>query len=94
MPASLPLQLWKIIPKSLFELKSFKSKHSLRVEDESVWMTQAQMAELFQTSRNNITLHTRNIFKEGELIENSVSKDSLLTAKDGKKYRTKLYYGL
>ena len=58
----------------------------VRVEDESVWMTQAQMAELFQTSRNNITLHTRNIFKEGELIENSVSKDSLLTAKDGKKY--------
>ena len=62
-----------------------------RVEDESVWLTQAQMAELFQTSRNNITLHTRNIFKEGELIENSVSKESLLTAKDGKKYRTKLY---
>ncbi|MDE6423898.1 MAG: virulence RhuM family protein, partial [Muribaculaceae bacterium] len=63
----------------------------VRVEDESVWLTQAQMAELFQTTRNNITLHTRNIFKEGELIENSVSKDSLLTAKDGKKYRTKLY---
>ena len=49
------------------------------------------MAELSQTSRNNITLHTRNIFKEGELIENSVSKESLLTAKDGKKYRTKVY---
>ena len=63
----------------------------VRVEDESVWLTQAQMAELFQTSRNNITLHTRNIFHEGELIENSVSKESLLTAKDGKKYRTKLY---
>ncbi|MDE6236238.1 MAG: virulence RhuM family protein, partial [Muribaculaceae bacterium] len=63
----------------------------VRVEDESVWLTQAQMAELFQTSRNNITLHTRNIFKEGELIEKSVSKESLLTAKDGKKYRTKLY---
>lgn len=63
----------------------------VRVEDESVWLTQAQMAELFQTSRNNITLHTRNIFKEGELVENSVSKESLLTAKDGKKYRTKLY---
>lgn len=63
----------------------------VRVEDETVWLTQAQMAELFQTSRNNITLHTRNIFKEGELIENSVSKESLLTAKDGKKYRTKLY---
>ena len=63
----------------------------VRVEDESVWLTQAQMAELFQTTRNNITLHTRNIFKEGELIEQSVSKESLLTAKDGKRYRTKFY---
>ena len=63
----------------------------VRVEDESVWLTQAQMAELFQTTRNNVTLHTRNIFKEGELDENSVSKESLLTAKDGKRYRTKLY---
>ena len=63
----------------------------VRVEDESVWLTQVQMAELFQTTRNNITLHTRNIFKDGELVENSVSKESLLTAKDGKKYRTKLY---
>ena len=63
----------------------------VRVEDDTVWLTQAQMAELFQTTRNNITLHTRNIFKEGELVENSVCKDSLLTAGDGKRYRTKLY---
>lgn len=63
----------------------------VRVEDESVWLTQAQMSELFQTTRNNITPHTRNIFKEGELDENSVCKESLLTANDGKRYRTKLY---
>lgn len=63
----------------------------VRVEDESVWLTQAQMAELFQTTRNNITLHTRNIFKEGELVEDSVCKESLLTAGDEKRYRTKLY---
>lgn len=62
------------------------------VEDESVWLTQAQMAELFQTTRNNITLHTRNIFKEGELEETSVCKESLLTATDGKRYRTKRIY--
>ncbi|MDE5842731.1 MAG: hypothetical protein K2H35_03220 [Muribaculaceae bacterium] len=48
----------------------------VRVEDESVWLTQAQMAELFQTTRNNITLHTPNIFKDGELVENSVIKES------------------
>ena len=66
-------------------------KLNVRVEDETVWLTQQQMAELFQTTRNNITLHIRNIFKEGELLENSVGKESLLTASDGKKYRTKLY---
>ncbi len=52
----------------------------VRVEDETVWLTQAQMTELFQTTRNNITLHIRNIFKEGELEESSVCKESLLTA--------------
>ena len=50
-----------------------------------------QMAELFQTTRNNITLHIGNVFKEGELEQISVSKDSLLTALDGKKYKTKFY---
>ena len=63
----------------------------VRVEDETVWLTQAQMAELFLTTRNNITLHINNIFKERELVESSVRKESLLTAADGKKYRTKVY---
>ena len=63
----------------------------VRLEDETVWLTQAQMAELFQTTRNNITLHIGNVFKEGELVETSVRKDSLLTAADGKNYRTKFY---
>lgn len=64
---------------------------NVRVEDETVWLTQAQMTELFQTTRNNITLHIRNIFKEGELEETSVCKESLLTAADGKRYKTKYY---
>jgi hypothetical protein len=63
----------------------------VRVEDETVWLTQAQMAELFQTTRNNVTLHIKNVFKEGELDQISVCKDFLLTALDGKKYKTKLY---
>ena len=63
----------------------------VRVENETVWLTQAQMTELFQTTRNNITLHIRNIFKEGELEESSVCKESLLTAVDGKRYKTKFY---
>jgi len=63
----------------------------VRLEDDTVWLTQQQMAELFQTTRNNVTLHIGNIFKEGELEELSVRKESLLTAADGKKYRTKFY---
>ena len=63
----------------------------VRVENETVWLTQAQMTELFQTTRNNITLHIRNIFKEGELEESSVCKESLPTAADGKRYKTKFY---
>ena len=63
----------------------------VRIEEETVWLTQAQMAELFQTTRNNITLHIGNVFKERELEKFSVCKDSLLTAQDRKKYKTKLY---
>ena len=58
-----------------------------RLQDETVWLTQQQMAELFGTTRNNITLHIGNIFKEGELEEKSVRKESLLTAADGKNTR-------
>ena len=63
----------------------------VRLQDETVWLTQQQMSELFSTTRNNITLHIGNIFKEGELEANSVCKESLLTASDGKKYWTKFY---
>ena len=63
----------------------------VRLEDENVWLTQNSMAELFDTTRNNITMHIKNIFEEGELQEKSVSKESLLTAKDGKNYKTKFY---
>ena len=61
------------------------------VEDETVWLTQAQMAELFQTSIPNVNMHVKNIFTEGELEENSVIKKILITATDGKNYRTNHY---
>ena len=48
----------------------------VRLQDETVWLIQQQMAELFNTTRNNITLHIGNIFKEGELEANSVRKES------------------
>lgn len=63
----------------------------VRVEDETVWLTQQQMAELFQGTKQNISLHIRNIFNEGELDKNSVVKESLTTASDGKKYKTRFY---
>lgn len=63
----------------------------VRLENENVWLTQNAMAELFDTTRNNITMHIKNIFAEGELEEKLVSKESLLTAKDGKNYKTKFY---
>ena len=66
-------------------------KLEVRLEDETVWLTQGQMAELFQSTKQNISLHTNNIFKEKELEPDSVVKESLKTASDGKKYRTKYY---
>lgn len=56
-----------------------------------MWLTQAQMVELFQTTKQNISLHTNNIFKEGELNANSVVKEYLTTASDGKNYKVKHY---
>jgi len=53
------------------------------VESETVWLTQAQMVELFQTTKQNISLHINNIFKEGELVEEVVVKDSLTTTQHG-----------
>jgi len=75
----------------IYQPESESASLEVLIEDETVWLTQAQMAELFQTTRNNITLHILNIFKEEELVEISVCKDSLLTASDGKKYKTKFY---
>lgn len=66
-------------------------KLEVRLEDETVWLTQNQMAELFQSTKQNISLHTNNIFKEKELDMDSVVKESLTTASDGKRYRTKYY---
>lgn len=66
-------------------------KLEVRLENETVWLTQAQMVDLFQTSKQNISLHTNNIFTEKELDKNSVVKEYLTTASDGKSYRTKYY---
>lgn len=66
-------------------------KLEVRLEEETVWLTQTQMAELFLTSKQNVSLHVNNIFKENELDKNSAVKESLTTASDGKKYRIRYY---
>lgn len=66
-------------------------KIDVRLEDETVWLTQAQIAELFGKSRTTITEHIQNVFKEGELSENSVCRNFRHTANDGKTYDTKYY---
>lgn len=63
----------------------------VRVEDDTVWLTQAQMVNLFDATKQNISLHINNIFKEGELQPDSVVKEYLTTASDGKKYKTRFY---
>ena len=66
-------------------------KLDVQVGDDTVWLSQSQMVELFQTTKQNISLHINNIFKEGELNAISVVKEYLTTASEGKKYRTKYY---
>lgn len=60
-------------------------------EGETVWLTQQLLADLFDTTKQNISLHIGNIFKDGELVEKSVVKEFLTTASDGKKYLTNFY---
>lgn len=63
----------------------------LRAVGGTVWLTQLEMAALFDTSKQNVSLHLNNILSEGELVEESVVKESLTTAADGKSYLTKVY---
>lgn len=61
------------------------------LENETVWLTQTQMSQLFNTTKQNVSLHINNIFREGELSKDSVVKDSLTTASDGKRYKIQYY---
>ncbi len=63
----------------------------VQFEASTVWLSQLQMAELFSQTKQNISLHIRNCFKEKELDEKSVVKESLTTAADGKQYKTRFY---
>ena len=75
----------------LYQAPDGRTRLEVRMQDETVWLTQAQMAELFQRERSVITKHIRNIFEEGELAQGSVCADFAHTAADGKTYQTVCY---
>src|SRR5687767_11191938 len=74
-----------------YQSEDGKTKLEVRLDDETVWLSQSQMTELFQTTKQNISLHIQNVFNEKELDPDSVVKEYLTTAADGKKYRTQFY---
>lgn len=75
----------------IYQTEDGQTKIDVKFEDETVWLTQAQLCELYQTSKSNISEHIKHIFEEGELEENSVVRKFRTTAADGKKYNTTHY---
>ncbi|MBI4360072.1 MAG: virulence RhuM family protein [Candidatus Jacksonbacteria bacterium] len=75
----------------IYKTEDGQTKIEVRFDGETVWLTQNALAELFQTTKQNISQHIKNIFDEGELQPNSVVKDFLTTAADGKKYAVNYY---
>jgi hypothetical protein len=75
----------------LYTTEDGRSQIKLRAKDQTVWLSQREMAQLFDVSTDNVGLHLKNIFADGELEENSVTEESSVTAADGKNYLTKLY---
>lgn len=75
----------------IYKDKENQTQIEVRFEDETVWLNQQQMALLFNQTKQNISLHINNCFKENELSKKAVVKESLTTASDGKRYTTTHY---
>jgi hypothetical protein len=80
----------------IYETDDSVIRVSVRMEDETVWLTQAQMAVLFQTTAQNITLHLKSIYEEGELEQSATCKDFLQVQKEGARTveRSRKFYNL
>ena len=76
---------------TFYETRDGKIRIEVRFEYENLWLSQKLMAELFECSTDNISLHLKNIFASGELDKKSVTEDYSATADDGKNYRTRFY---
>jgi len=75
----------------IYQTDDGQTKIDVRFEDETVWLTQAQLVDLYQSSKANISEHIKHIFEEGELDEASVVRNFRTTAADGKLYSTNYY---
>ena len=75
----------------LYTTEDGRSEIKLRANNQTVWLTQKEMSQLFDVSTDNVGLHLKNLFAERELEEKSVTEESSVTAADGKNYLTKLY---
>lgn len=80
----------------IYQTENGETKLDVRFQDETVWLTQKLMAELFQTSVSNINMHLRNIFEEGELEENRTIKEFLIVQHEGNREvkRKQVFYNL
>src|SRR5437773_2509566 len=75
----------------IYRSESGDVKLDVRLNGDTVWLTQKMIAQLFDCSTDNVSLHLKNIFRDGELAEISVTEESSATATDGKSYRIKHY---
>ena len=75
----------------IYQGKDNNIKIDVKFGDETVWLTQAQLVELYKTSKSNVSEHIKHIFKEGELTEEAVVRKFRTTASDGKKYNVAHY---
>ncbi|HTI71732.1 MAG TPA: virulence RhuM family protein [Candidatus Limnocylindria bacterium] len=75
----------------LYQAEDGQTRLQCRFEEQTLWLSQAAMVDLYQTTKANISIHLKNIFEEGELREESVVKPYLTTAADGKSYRVQHY---
>jgi hypothetical protein len=75
----------------LYQTEHGQTRLEVRLEGGTVWLSQALIAELYQASKQNVSLHLQNIYEDGEREEVAVVKDYLVTAADGKRYQVKHY---
>ena len=80
----------------IYQTEDGQTQIDVRLENETVWLTQAQMVELFQTTKQNVSLHLNNLYKEGELEKEGTVKEYLTVQQEGKRTvsRTVKYYDL